>query len=163
MRTLAAATCLLAAIVCATAGASTPLRCAYRAAGALPDAKCTPGALNPQVTQATIRQTICVRGWTATIRPPASVTGPEKRASMRAYGATLPATAYEYDHLVSLELGGAPNDLRNLWPEPHVVPGDQGSFVKDKVENRLKREICAGRVTLAAAQQAIRTDWRTAP
>ncbi|MBV8598859.1 MAG: hypothetical protein JO017_08565, partial [Actinobacteria bacterium] len=30
----------------------------------------TPGATNPDVTQATIGSTICVRGWTATVRPP---------------------------------------------------------------------------------------------
>src|SRR5215510_5854842 len=30
--------------------------------------------LNPAVTQATIGTTICVRGWTATIRPPPSYT-----------------------------------------------------------------------------------------
>ena len=33
----------------------------------------TPGVLNPAVTQATIRTTICTRGWTRTIRPPVSL------------------------------------------------------------------------------------------
>ena len=47
-----------------------------------PDPRCTPGALNPAVTQANIRQTICQDGWTDTIRPPESVTEPEKAASM---------------------------------------------------------------------------------
>src|SRR5438270_13269006 len=37
--------------------------------GADPDPGCTPGALNPAVTQATIHQTICVSGYTKTIRP----------------------------------------------------------------------------------------------
>src|SRR5438270_799115 len=60
------------------------------------------------------------------------------------------------------QLGGAPDDLRNLWPEPHTVSGDQGSFAKDKVENKLKRDICKGAITLAAAQQQIATDWRQA-
>ena len=32
----------------------------------------TPGALNPDVTPATIRRTICSRGWTKTVRPPTS-------------------------------------------------------------------------------------------
>src|SRR5579871_4859124 len=45
-----------------------------------PDPRCTPGALNPQVTQATIAQTICRAGWTATVRPVESVTEAEKRA-----------------------------------------------------------------------------------
>ena len=52
-----------------------------------PDPKCTPGALNPAVTRATIDQTICVSGWTGTVRPSTSVTEPEKLASMVAYGA----------------------------------------------------------------------------
>ena len=51
----------------------------------LPDQACTPGARNPAVTQATIRTTICKPGWTATIRPPASVTGKEKALSEKAY------------------------------------------------------------------------------
>lgn len=65
-----------------------PGRCHYRhtAAGEpLPDPACTPGARNPQVTQATIRNTICKSGWTATIRPPSSVTAKEKKGSLAAY------------------------------------------------------------------------------
>jgi hypothetical protein len=45
-----------------------PTSCAAR--GALPDPACTPGALNPDVTPATIGATICMSGWTATVRPP---------------------------------------------------------------------------------------------
>ena len=52
----------------------------------MPDPHCTPGALNPAVTQATIHKTICRRGYSSSIRPSTSVTGPEKLASIRAYG-----------------------------------------------------------------------------
>src|SRR5947209_6316443 len=45
-----------------------------------PDPRCTPGALNPRVTQATIRRTICMRGWTSTVRPPERITEQEKAA-----------------------------------------------------------------------------------
>jgi hypothetical protein len=83
-----------------------------------PDPTCTPGSVNPAVTRATIAQTICVSGWTETVRPSESVTEPEKLASLAAYGARGSPHQYEYDHLVSLELGGALNDPRNLWPEP---------------------------------------------
>ena len=38
---------------------------------ALPDPIRTPGAINPAVTQETIGTTICMRGWTRTIRLPA--------------------------------------------------------------------------------------------
>ena len=51
-------------------------RAAAQAARALVRASSTltPGVLNPAVTQATIRSTICGRGWTRTIRPPVSYT-----------------------------------------------------------------------------------------
>jgi hypothetical protein len=119
-----------------------------------PDPRCTPGALNPAVTQQTIDQTICVSGWTKTVRPSESVTEPEKLASMAAYGDAGAAHDYEYDHLVSLELGGARNDSRNLWPEPGASPNP-----KDSVENALHRLVCDGQLSLASAQRIIATDW----
>ena len=119
-----------------------------------PDPRCTPGALNPAVTQANIRQTICQEGWTDTIRPPESVTEPEKAASMTAYGDDGPISSYEYDHFVPLELGGAVNDPRNLWPEPGASPNP-----KDAVEDALNRKVCDGQMTLAQAQRAITTNW----
>jgi hypothetical protein len=119
-----------------------------------PDPACTPGALNPAVTQATIDRTICVEGWTATVRPPESITEQEKAASMAAYGDTGSLGDYEYDHFVPLELGGATNDPRNLWPEPGASPNS-----KDAVESDLRQEVCDGQVTLAQAQREIVTNW----
>jgi hypothetical protein len=43
--------------------------------------------------------------------------------------------AYEEDHLISLEIGGAPSAEANLWPEPYNGP--EGARVKDVVENKL--------------------------
>ncbi|HUA46598.1 MAG TPA: hypothetical protein VMA77_15305 [Solirubrobacteraceae bacterium] len=123
-----------------------------------PDPRCTPGALNPAVTQANIGRTICRDGWTDTARPPEGVTEPEKAASMAAYSDSGPVEDYEYDHFVPLELGGAVNDPRNLWPEPGASPNP-----KDAVEDELNREVCDGRLALAQAQRAIATDWLTAP
>jgi hypothetical protein len=119
-----------------------------------PDPACTPGAVNPAVTQATIDRTICVSGWTKTVRPSTRVTDPEKRASMASYGDSDSPSDYEYDHLVSLELGGAVNDARNLWPEPHPSPNP-----KDSVESALHRLVCDGKMKLAQAQQIIATQW----
>src|SRR5438552_18861135 len=65
----------------------------------------TPGALNPDVTPATIRQTICSRGWTATIRPASSFTSALKLEQMRQYGFAGGPADYEEDHFISLELG----------------------------------------------------------
>jgi hypothetical protein len=127
-----------------------------------PDPRCTPGAVNPAVTQATIGSTICRSGWTATVRPAPSVTGPEKLASLRSYG-EQGASAYEYDHLVSLQLGGAVNDPRNLWPEPNY-PQRHGFYLnpKDPLETKLKHLICNGQLTLAQAQRAIASNWVSA-
>jgi hypothetical protein len=119
-----------------------------------PDLHCTPGALNPAVTQATIRTTICRSGYTSRIRPSTSVTGPEKLASIRAYGLHGSPRSYEYDHLISLELGGAANDSRNLWPEPGASPN-----LKDKVENYLHLRVCDGRMSLARAQSIVALSW----
>ncbi len=125
----------------------------------LPDRRCTPGAVNPAVTPASLASTICAAGWTATVRPPERVTEPEKLASLRAYGESG-ASRYEYDHLVPLELGGAVNDPRNLWPEPDY--GTRRGFdlnPKDKLETALKHRVCEGRLTLAEAQRQIASNW----
>jgi hypothetical protein len=106
------------------------------------------------VTQATIGQTICRRGWTSTVRPPESISEQEKFASMAAYGDHRSASYYEYDHFVPLELGGATNDRRNLWPEPGRTPNP-----KDSVEDRLRSQVCAGTLTLAQAQRKIVKNW----
>jgi hypothetical protein len=108
----------------------------------------TPGVLNPEVIQATIRSTICRRGWTATIRPPVSYTNALKRRQMRQYGETGPLSAYQEDHLISLELGGHPTDPRNLWPEPYPRAREV-----DAVENELNAQVCDGSLTLAQAQR----------
>ncbi|GLY86042.1 hypothetical protein [Actinoallomurus iriomotensis] len=143
--------------------------CHYRHTGdgqPLPDSSCTPGALNPDVTQATLATTICrPSGYTRGIRPPAEITGTEKRANAASYGFTDSLHDAEYDHLVSLELGGDPNDPHNLWvepPSPGHAPGSGPNNPKDAVENHLHTAICARKVTLSAAQQAIATDWTTA-
>lgn len=126
---------------------------------AMPDPRCTPGALNPAVTQATLASTICRSGWSSTVRPPASITGREKLASMEAYGDKDPS-AYEYDHLVSLELGGAVNDARNLWPEPDY-PTHSGFYLnpKDHLERALNHMVCKGTMPLKTAQRLIATEW----
>lgn len=130
--------------------------CTYRGHGvfSLPDPRCTPGAIDPAVTQSDIHRTICVAGYTARIRPPESVTETEKRLSLEAYDGGRALGHYEYDHLVSLELGGARNDPRNLWPEPGGVPNP-----KDALENHLHALVCEGRMKLAAAQLTLARNW----
>ena len=129
-----------------------------------PDPRLTPGALNPVVTQATIGATICVSGWTATIRPSSSFTTALKVEQIGQYGYTDTSTSsYEEDHLISLELGGAPADPRNLWPEPYTISladgRPTGAHTKDGFETKLKTEVCAGAITLALAQTEIGDHW----
>jgi hypothetical protein len=118
----------------------------------LPDHSLTPGMTNPAVRQATIATTICVAGWTDTVRPPASYTNKLKLKQMPLYHETGSPLDYEEDHLVPLELGGAPRDEANLWPEPHSQ-----SSKSDPLETALKRKVCdhPPTLTLRAARQQI--------
>jgi hypothetical protein len=107
----------------------------------------TPGVLNPDVTEGTIGSTICVRGWTRTIRPPTSYTNALKEKQMREYGVGGSLSDYQEDHLISLELGGHPTDPRNLWPEPYPRASEV-----DAIENELNAKVCSGALSLEAAQ-----------
>ena len=118
------------------------------------DRRCTPGALNPAVTQATIAQTICKPGWADTVRPPSSYTTALKRRQMLDYGETGLLSSYEEDHLVALAAGGAPTDPRNLFPQPIAA-----AHVKDQLENAVHRAVCAGRITLVQGQDQLLTQW----
>jgi hypothetical protein len=128
--------------------------------GALPDPNRTPGALNPAVTRETIVSTICVRGWTRTVRPPRQYTSTLKRQQIREFGyADRKMSDYEEDHLVPLDLGGSPTDPRNLWPEPRVATDGWNADLKDELEAVLAHLVCSGRVPLAEAQRAIAANW----
>jgi hypothetical protein len=138
-------------------GAPTPIA-SDEGAGLPPSS--APGAINPAVTQDSIHRSICVRGWTTTVRPPASYTDRLKAQQMAALGLTGPASAYEEDHRVPLEAGGSPTSASNLWPEPWNGP--RGAHSKDVIENRVHASICAGRITLARGQEVFLGDWWTA-
>jgi len=109
----------------------------------------TPGVVNPNVTQANLAATVCRRGWTRTVRPPTTYTNALKLRQLRARGLRGPPSAYQEDHLISLELGGHPTDPRNLWPEPYPRAANV-----DRIENELNAKLCSGALTLAAAQRA---------
>lgn len=130
--------------------------CRYRDGGQLPDPRCTPGSIDPAVTQASIRQTICTPGYTKRVRPAEAETERFKYdVAYPAYG--VPDSRHtELDHEVPLELGGS-NAAANLWPEWPPTPNP-----KDTVENALHAAVCDGQVSLTAAQQAIARDWMTA-
>lgn len=126
-----------------------------------PNPRRTPGAIDPRVRQDNLRETICRRGgYTRSVRPEESYTERLKRRQIVEYGyRDRRLRDYEEDHLVSLEIGGSPDDPRNLWPEPHHVIGGWGSYAKDRLENRLHRLVCRGKLPLARAQYEISHDW----
>jgi hypothetical protein len=120
----------------------------------LPDPTCTPGAV-----RTTRVDEICHGGSTKPYRPPVSYTNAIKQSGIIAYGyVDTNMQNYEEDHLISLELGGSGDDPRNLWPEPHE--GQYNSYMKDRVENWLHRQVCSGAMSPEEAQRGIATDWR---
>jgi hypothetical protein len=124
----------------------------------LQDTKVTPGLLNKSVTQADIKTTVCKVGWTKTIRPTVTYTNKLKDEQLKTtyksfvaiYGAS--PSAYEEDHLISLQLGGDPSAPANLWPQPYI---GANARKKDVLETKLKRMVCDGSLKLADAQHAI--------
>jgi hypothetical protein len=109
----------------------------------------TPGARYSKVTQATISKTICVKGWTDTVRPPSSYTSALKRVQLVVWQyADTNQAHYEEDHLISLELGGAPRSKKNLWPQPWP----QARREDHGIEARLHRRVCNGTLTLRQAR-----------
>gem|GEM_PF-1367352 len=115
-----------------------------------PDPRLTPGDTLPVSTE-----DICVAGYSRKVR---NVPAEVRREVYARYGVPSHRPGeYELDHLISLELGGS-NSVRNLWPESHwTTPWN--ARVKDRLENRLHRDVCDGRLDLHTAQRAIATDW----
>ena len=112
--------------------------------------------LNPAVTQETISVTVCVPGWTKTVRPRFKVTNAIKLAKLRELGLTeADRSRFELDHIIPLALGGAPDDLRNFQLEPWGEAEE-----KDAIEACLVRAVCAGKITLDEARRRIWSDWR---
>ena len=131
-----------------------------------PDSHRTPGKADPTVTQANIVKNICNKNWTTdSVRPANSVTNKIKSETMAAYGFTDAANHYELDHLLSLQNGGCPDCVENLWPQAygdsrHPMTQNQrhawnrahpnattilaGSLEKDVVESHIHDEICFG-------------------
>jgi hypothetical protein len=118
-------------------------------------------ALNPQVRPDNINSTICVAGWTKTVRPPVAYTNGIKRKLLREQG--IPPSnisEFELDHVVPLALGGAPRSPANLKLQPWEGP--DGAKKKDRIEVKLQCLVCSGQVPLSVAQREIGEDWQAA-
>lgn len=118
----------------------------------LPNPTDTPGAVLTTDTVA-----ICTPGYPQTVRPSASYTNKLKRQQLASSDDKNPRH-FEEDHLISLELGGDPRSPLNLWPQSRIAR-PWSAAAKDRLENRLHREVCAGRLPLATAQAEIALDW----
>jgi len=115
----------------------------------LNDLKATPGAV-----RTTKLKDICPHADTKAVR---HVTESEKKQACKEYGlkpAQCMGTKVEFDHLISLELGGS-NLILNLWPEPQP----QAREMKDKVEDWVHGQVCKGKIPLGEAQRWMAEDW----
>jgi hypothetical protein len=147
MRSSSGRRAALLALVATTALVASGLGLAGATALILPTH--TPGIRYSKVTQATIHTTICVKGWTKTIRPPSSYTTALKKAQLVEWNyADKKAGDYEEDHLISLELGGAPRSKKNLWPEPW----SQARRDDNGIEASLHEKVCNGTLKLWKAR-----------
>jgi hypothetical protein len=126
------------------------------AAHVLPD-PAHPGVVNPAVTQANIKITVCKSGWTATVRPPTSYTDKLRNALTPPGQKPL---AGELDHRLSIEDSGHPSDPKNLWWQ--VYSDRYGARVKDVLETNLKRRVCGGTLPLSEARGALLGNWLVA-
>jgi hypothetical protein len=76
--------------------------------------------------------------------------------TIRSLNRTRPAI-YEVDHLIPLSLGES-NSIRNLWPQS-TKTSPWNSYVKDALERKLHKFVCAGQLDLQTAQREIASDW----
>lgn len=114
-------------------------------------------SLNPAVTPETIASTICVKGWTASVRPPYHETQVIKRDLLRAQGLDWShAPEFQLDHTMPICLGGHPSDPANFQLQPI-----EEAYRKDRIEWKACCLVCSGQITLADAQAAM-VDWQAA-
>ena len=119
------------------------------------------GAINPEVNQANIHQTICVPGYTKTVRPSTVYTNGVKRRLLRESGIDEShRTEYELDHIIPLAVGGHPWKLTNL--QLQRWEGVDGAKRKDRIEVKLQCLVCTEQVSLADAQRDIADNWQAA-
>ena len=64
----------------------------------------------------------------------------------------------EIDHLIPRSLGGA-DDVKNLWPQPFGTR-PWNAARKDRLEVKLSREVCSGKLSLPIARRMLVRDYR---
>ena len=115
-------------------------------------------ALNPDVTQETIQETICRHGYTHTVRPATSFTNKIKLRLMREEGIPEADTSeWALDHILALTLGGHPRQLSNLQ-----LLTQHDNSRKSRIEVKLNCFVCRGQMSLDQAQTEVVADWQAA-
>ena len=102
------------------------------------------GAIDPHITQDNIAATICRPGYARSVRQPASWSRAQRKALHAQPGQVV-------DHIVPIEIGGAPADQANLQLQDRAT-----AKAKDRDENRVRKEICRGDITLEQGQALFR-------
>jgi hypothetical protein len=133
---------------------------AYAETPQRPDLKLSPGASNPEANKAVI----CTVGYTAGVDAHGAKVRdvPEslKQKIYDEYKIDRKSDRFEIDHIISLQLGGS-NDPKNLWPQSYTTK-PYNAYMKDDLENKMKKLICDGKITQDQAQKEISTDWQGA-
>jgi len=123
-------------------------------ADVLPNRNVTYGAV---FYDATVEK-ICTPGYSKSVR---RVSDSTRKVVFMLYKDEDPRKrSYEVDHLISLELGGS-NDIVNLWPQRYETY-PWSAHAKDKLENKMHKLVCEGKLDLPTAQFEIATDWISA-
>jgi hypothetical protein len=135
------------AALCATAMLHVRAACAQDAS-----------MLDERVTQQSVADTICKPGYADTVSPPVDEMLAHKNRLLAQRGIDADdSTEYALDRRVPIVLGGSPDATGNF----DLLPwgGHRGERRKELLAAKLKRCVCAGKMSLSAAQAAIAGDW----
>lgn len=119
-----------------------------------PNVTLTPGRVDNKVT----KDLLCSPGY---VESHSVIPADVQAKVLKRYG-LQPSASLGIDNLVSVELGGSQTDVRNLWPQD-VCPTQwagttcYGLHEKDAVEASLHQRVCSGQLSLASAQQIVRS------
>lgn len=121
--------------------------------------------LTPGVVRDLTLDEICTTRWGRDRR---HVTAAMRREAFARYGLRGPTDTacrkdrhgrrFELDHLIPRQLGGA-DHVDNLFPQCYAGK-PWNAVLKDRLENRLHKDVCNGTITLEEAQAGIAKDWR---
>jgi hypothetical protein len=114
--------------------------------------------LDERVTQQSVADTICKPGYADTVSPPVDEMLAHKNRLLAQRGIDADdSTEYALDRRVPIVLGGSPDATSNF----DLLPwgGHRGERRKELLAAKLKRCVCAGKMSLSAAQAAIAGDW----